>query len=81
MTGMTEGPQGMAIVSSTIALAHALKLTVVAEGVETNEQATMLRLLACDEAQGYLYSKAVPATEIEGLLRADRSLPVGRPGT
>jgi len=80
ITGMTEGPQGMAIVSSTIALAHALKLTVVAEGVETDEQATMLRLLACDEAQGFLYSKAVPATEIEGLLRADRSLPVGSPG-
>ena len=81
ITGMTEGPQGMAIVSSTIALAHALKLTVVAEGVETDEQARMLRLLACDEAQGYLYSRAVPATEIEGLLRADRQLPVGSPGT
>jgi EAL domain-containing protein (putative c-di-GMP-specific phosphodiesterase class I) len=76
ITGMTEGPQGMAIV-----LAHALKLSVVAEGVETEEQARMLWLLACDELQGYLYGKPVSATEIEALLRADRSLPVGSPGT
>jgi diguanylate cyclase (GGDEF)-like protein/PAS domain S-box-containing protein len=79
IAGMIEGPHGMAIVSSTIALAHALNLTVVAEGVETEEQARMLRALACDEAQGYLYSRPVSATDIEALLRADCSLPAGRP--
>jgi len=67
--GMTEGPEGMAIVSSIIALAHALRLKVVAEGVETEEQARLLRLLGCDEVQGYLYSRPLPAAGIDDLLR------------
>jgi EAL domain-containing protein (putative c-di-GMP-specific phosphodiesterase class I) len=49
-------------------LAHALKLKVVAEGVETEEQARLLRLLNCDEMQGYLFSKPVPAAQFEALL-------------
>jgi EAL domain-containing protein (putative c-di-GMP-specific phosphodiesterase class I) len=40
-----------------ISLAHSLKLTVVAEGVELEEQAKILRLLRCDEMQGYLISE------------------------
>jgi PAS domain S-box-containing protein/diguanylate cyclase (GGDEF)-like protein len=75
VNGMTEGPEGMAIVSSIIALAHALRLRVVAEGVETEEQARLLRLLACDEAQGYLYSRPVTADAIEALLKAGGRLP------
>jgi EAL domain-containing protein (putative c-di-GMP-specific phosphodiesterase class I) len=43
-------------VSTIISLAHALKLNVVAEGVETQEQARLLRFLNCDEMQGYLFS-------------------------
>ena len=62
----------MAIVSSIIALAHALKLSVVAEGVETDEQARVLHLLSCNEAQGNLYSKPVSAGELAGLLGAAR---------
>ena len=46
--------------STIIALAHSLKLKVVAEGVETEEQSRLLRLLNCDEFQGYLFSKPVP---------------------
>ncbi|HEY3730758.1 MAG TPA: EAL domain-containing protein [Steroidobacteraceae bacterium] len=69
--GMTEGPDGLAIVSSIIALAHALKLKVVAEGVETEQQARLLRPLGCDEAQGYLFGKPVSHIEIEQLLRSD----------
>jgi diguanylate cyclase (GGDEF)-like protein len=57
---MTRGPQGLALVSTIINLAHALKLKVVAEGVETGEQQRLLRLLDCDEMQGYLFSKPVP---------------------
>ena len=49
---MTAGPQGLALVSTIISLAHALKLKVVAEGVETEEQQRLLRLLNCDEMQG-----------------------------
>ena len=58
--GMTTGPQGLALVSTIINLAHALKLKVVAGGVETEEQSRLLQLLNCDEMQGYLFSKPLP---------------------
>ena len=58
----------MAIVSTVISLAHALKLQVVAEGVETEEQAKILRLVKCDEMQGFLFSKPIPADEVAALL-------------
>lgn len=59
VTDMNAGPEGVALVSTIIKLAHSLKLKVVAEGVETNEQAGVLRKLSCDEMQGFLLSKAV----------------------
>ena len=62
---MTNGPKGLALVSTIIQLAHALKLKVVAEAVETDEQARLLRLLDCDEMQGYLFSKPVPGEVFE----------------
>ena len=62
---MTDSPQGLALVSTIISLAHALQLKVVAEGVETEEQARLLRLLNCEEMQGYLFSKPVPADVFE----------------
>jgi diguanylate cyclase (GGDEF)-like protein/PAS domain S-box-containing protein len=62
---MTAGPEGLALVSTIINLAHSLKLKVVAEGVETEEQSRLLRLLACDEMQGFLFSKPVPADIFE----------------
>ncbi|MCK9379566.1 MAG: EAL domain-containing protein [Sulfuritalea sp.] len=62
---MTAGPQGLALVSTIIDLAHSLKLKVVAEGVETEEQSRLLRLLDCDEMQGFLFSKPVPAEIFE----------------
>jgi EAL domain-containing protein (putative c-di-GMP-specific phosphodiesterase class I) len=66
---MSKGPEQMAIVSTVISLARALNLKVVAEGVETEEQANLLRLLRCDEAQGYLFGRPVPPEELEGKLR------------
>jgi len=63
VTDMTAGPEGLALVSTIINLAHSLKLNVVAEGVETEEQSRLLRLLRCDEMQGFLFSKPV-ASEI-----------------
>jgi diguanylate cyclase (GGDEF)-like protein/PAS domain S-box-containing protein len=62
---MAEGPQGLALVATIINLAHSLKLSVVAEGVETEEQSRLLRLLDCDEMQGYLFGKPVPRDEFE----------------
>jgi diguanylate cyclase (GGDEF)-like protein/PAS domain S-box-containing protein len=58
---MAKGPAGMALISLIIRLAHALKLTVVAEGVETQEQARLLALLGCDEMQGFLIAQPLPA--------------------
>jgi diguanylate cyclase (GGDEF)-like protein len=60
VTGMNAGPEGVALISTIINLAHSLKLKVVAEGVETNEQTRVLRSLNCDEMQGFLLSKPVP---------------------
>ncbi len=66
--GMTEKADDTSIVSAIISLAQALRLKVVAEGVETEQQAQLLRLLRCDQAQGYLFSPPVPAEKIETLL-------------
>lgn len=63
VTAITTGPQGLALVSTIISLAHALDLGVVAEGVETGEQSRLLGLLGCDEMQGFLVSRPVPAAE------------------
>ncbi|MDO8827581.1 EAL domain-containing protein [Methylophaga sp.] len=57
---MTNGPEGLALVSTIISLAHSLRLKVVAEGVETDEQSRLLSLLNCDEIQGFLISKPLP---------------------
>jgi diguanylate cyclase (GGDEF)-like protein len=65
---MSKSPEQMAIVSTVISLARALNLRVVAEGVETEEQANLLRLLRCDEVQGYLFGRPVPPEEFEKLL-------------
>ena len=54
---MLEDPGAMTLVSTIISLAHSLKLVVVAEGVESEEQAKFLRLLRCDQMQGYLIAK------------------------
>jgi len=68
IAGMTISGEHMAIVSAIINLAKALRIYVVAEGVETEEQAARLYALGCDEAQGYLFSQPLPAEEISRLL-------------
>ena len=66
--GMTEKADDTTIISTIITLAQSLRLKVVAEGVETEQQAQLLRLLRCDQVQGYLFSPPVPAEKIESLL-------------
>lgn len=65
---MTNNADSMTIVSTIISLAHSLKLKVIAEGVETEEQSRMLKLLKCDQMQGYLFSKPLPFDAITALL-------------
>ena len=67
--GMIEKAGDTSIVTAIISLAQALRLSVVAEGVESEEQARLLRLLRCDQMQGYLFSPPVPKDKFEGLLR------------
>lgn len=69
---MTHSADSLAIVSSIISMAHALRLEVVAEGVETEEQAAQLKSLGCDQMQGYLFSPPVPPEAIPELLRTRR---------
>ncbi|MBC7711631.1 MAG: EAL domain-containing protein, partial [Rhizobacter sp.] len=62
---MTTNRKGLALVGTVIQLSHSLKLNVVAEGVETEEQQRLLRLLDCDEMQGFLISKPLPVDVFE----------------
>ncbi|MBV1921055.1 MAG: EAL domain-containing protein, partial [Pseudomonadales bacterium] len=62
-----------AIVKATIAIAHALNLTVIAEGVETEDQLEFLKPLHCEEVQGYYFSRPITASSISELLEKGNS--------
>jgi EAL domain-containing protein (putative c-di-GMP-specific phosphodiesterase class I) len=63
-----------AIVEAVVSLARAMKLKVVAEGVETREQLDALRRYGCDMVQGYLFSKPVPIEDITRMLQENKRL-------
>ncbi|HUQ26783.1 MAG TPA: EAL domain-containing protein [Burkholderiales bacterium] len=65
---MGEDADTMSLVQTIISLAHSLRLTVIAEGVDAQEQARYLRLLRCDEMQGYLISRPVPFEQVAARL-------------
>jgi len=73
---VTTDPDDAEIVRAIVVMAHSLRLKVVAEGVETAEQLALLRAMECDAVQGYYFSRALAADEIEPWLRAG-----GRPGS
>jgi EAL domain-containing protein (putative c-di-GMP-specific phosphodiesterase class I) len=62
-----------AIVRSIVNLARNLKLAVVAEGVETEEQLALLRGLACDDYQGFLFSRPIEAEAVRALVEANHA--------
>jgi EAL domain-containing protein (putative c-di-GMP-specific phosphodiesterase class I) len=66
--GIPQDSNDMAITRAILALGHSLRLTVLAEGVETREQAAFLKVMGCNEAQGYHYSKPVDAESFQTLL-------------
>ncbi len=67
---ITDDVDAEAIVTGIVALAHSLRMQVIAEGVETTAQQAMLRRLGCDLLQGFLYSRPLPAEVIETRLLA-----------
>ena len=68
ITDLARDKDDQAITNAIVAMAHILKLKVVAEGVETKGQESLLESQDCDEMQGFLFSKPVPAEEFEKLL-------------
>ena len=77
VSDVCRDPHDTAIVRAIINLGHALDLTVIAEGVETKEQLQYLSALECDVVQGFLFSKALPATAFEELLIEQRRVTSG----
>jgi diguanylate cyclase (GGDEF)-like protein/PAS domain S-box-containing protein len=71
---ITENPVNAAIASAAIVMARSLNLSVLAEGVETEAQASFLRSRRCDSMQGYLFSRPLPTTEFEQLLAGRKRL-------
>ncbi|MDD2720202.1 MAG: EAL domain-containing protein [Gallionella sp.] len=72
--GMIADPSDAEVASVIINLAHSLKLSVIAEGVENEAQLAFMRKNNCDELQGYLFSQVLPAAEFTELLRSGKPL-------
>jgi diguanylate cyclase (GGDEF)-like protein/PAS domain S-box-containing protein len=73
--GITTNADDAAIVLAIIRMAHTLKLEVIAEGVETEAQLAWLRSHECDQVQGYLFSRPVPAANIDSMVsRSNRCM-------
>jgi diguanylate cyclase (GGDEF)-like protein len=73
VSDMSRDKTDATIVRTIIEMAHSLSFTVIAEGVETEEQATLLQLLRCEQAQGYLFGRPMPADEFAGLYSLPRN--------
>jgi EAL domain-containing protein (putative c-di-GMP-specific phosphodiesterase class I) len=71
IAGLTHGEKELAIIQSLIDMGRRLRLTVVAEGVETAEQLALLRDLGCDIAQGFHMARPVSSTDMTALLHRD----------
>ena len=74
MSGVGCNAEDEAIAGAIIAMAHSLGLKVVAEGVETQAQLDVMRKLKCEEMQGFLFSRPLPADEFDALIRSGRRL-------
>ena len=75
---ISRGESNADIVRAIVSLAHSLRLSVIAEGVETAEQLDFLKTIGCDQYQGYYRSCAVPAEAIEAMVRSELAASPGR---
>jgi diguanylate cyclase (GGDEF)-like protein/PAS domain S-box-containing protein len=69
---ITNDPDDEALTRAIIAMSNSLKIKVIAEGVETEEQLDFLKTNGCDEFQGYLFSRPVPASELAEMLKSGK---------
>ncbi|MDD5250427.1 MAG: EAL domain-containing protein [Rhodocyclaceae bacterium] len=76
--GISDDINDRAIVEAIVAMAHKLRLKVIAEGVETERQRDFLATVGCDFAQGYFFARPMPQAEFEALLDAAAPLPLAR---
>jgi diguanylate cyclase (GGDEF)-like protein len=76
--GITQGPHAMTLVSTIISLARAFDMRLVAEGVETIEQLDLLRVMGCDQAQGFYLGRPAPSIEVPAII--ERLSSPGTPG-
>ncbi len=74
IANIDRDPHAQKLVQATVTLAGALNLSVTAEGVETEEEATLLRIAGCDAFQGFYFGRPSPASEITALLGTDARL-------
>jgi len=75
---ITTDPDDAAIAKAIISIAHEMKMSVIAEGTETQEQVLFLREQQCDAVQGYYFCRPISATELSNFLRAGTCLQTGR---
>jgi diguanylate cyclase (GGDEF)-like protein/PAS domain S-box-containing protein len=75
VTDIETDPNDAAIVTATIGMAHAMGLTVLAEGVETAAQRNFLRMHTCDEAQGFLFARPMPPAQFRQFMARESAQP------
>jgi EAL domain-containing protein (putative c-di-GMP-specific phosphodiesterase class I) len=75
---MMTAPAHTALVQAMVSMSHAMRKKVIAEGVETHDEFTILRAFQCDALQGYIFSKPLPHAELAVILAHGRMLPAGQ---
>jgi EAL domain-containing protein (putative c-di-GMP-specific phosphodiesterase class I) len=65
---ITDAARGLTLVSTIVSLARAFEMRTVAEGVESAEQLRTLHQMACDQAQGFLFARPGPASEVPSVI-------------
>jgi EAL domain-containing protein (putative c-di-GMP-specific phosphodiesterase class I) len=75
ITGLPWDTQNGALTQAIISMGHALGMNVIAEGIETREQAEHLQSMWCDDAQGFLYSRPLSSADCADFLRNEKSRP------